>query len=124
MYKACSRCGKIHPTKYRCKAGNSIDYNKYKTEDDKLRNTYNWHKKSEEIKEASNYLCEVCRDSGVYTYDNLEVHHIVKVREDKSLLLDNNNLICLCWKHHKLADKGEVSIEYLKKLVNIRENKN
>jgi 5-methylcytosine-specific restriction endonuclease McrA len=60
------------------------------------------------IREDSQYLCEVCRSYGVYNYDNLEVHHITKVKDDPSRLLDRDNLICLCRQHHKMADKGKI----------------
>lgn len=120
MYKACSRCGKIHDTNYKCNVGKTYD-NRYKTHTDTLRNTHAWHKKAEEIKEKSNYLCEVCKQEGIYTYDNLEVHHITKLRDNKDLLLDDYNLICLCWKHHKLADSGHIKSDYLRKLAMTRE---
>lgn len=95
--------------------------NSYKTDIDNLRNTNDWHKKAEEIKEKASYLCEVCKDNNIYNYNNLEVHHIIKLRNNSNLLLDNNNLICLCWKHHRLADKGNIKIEYLQKLAATRE---
>lgn len=120
MFKSCSRCGKIHDTKYKCNHNKSYD-NGYKTHTDTLRNTHTWHMKAKEIKEKSNYLCAVCKDKGIYTFDNLEIHHITKLRDNKELLLDNNNLICLCWKHHKLADEGYISSDYLRKLAMTRE---
>lgn len=117
MFKACSRCGKIHDSRYKCNVGKvyegGLERNK--------RSTYAWTEKSKEIRERANHLCEVCRDSGVITYEGIEVHHIVKVRDDASLLLDNNNLICLCQEHHKQADKGLIDVEYLRKLVSKRE---
>jgi 5-methylcytosine-specific restriction endonuclease McrA len=109
MMKACSKCGKIHPYNYECKVGRIFAGG----DERKLRSSYAWTKKSEEIREQANYLCEVCRDEGIYTYDGIEVHHITKVRDDKSLLLDNNNLICLCKKHHLLADDNLIDKEYL-----------
>lgn len=72
---------------------------------------------SKTIREDSQYLCGVCRAEGVYNYDNLEVHHITKIKEDPGRLLDRDNLICLCAKHHKMADNGEISEDYLRKLV-------
>lgn len=116
--KACSKCGKIHPYNYECRTKRRYDGG----DERKLRSTYSWTKKSEEIRERANHLCEVCRDEGVYTYDGIEVHHITKVRDDKSLLLDNENLICLCKEHHMKADNGEISKEYLLKLAHHREN--
>lgn len=125
MYRACSKCGRIHSTKYKC------NYNKPKwdserygsAEERKLRNTSAWAKKSQEIRERAQYLCEVCRDNGIYNYKDLEVHHITKLREDKEGLLKDSNLICLCIKHHKQADKGQLSKEYLTKLAKERISK-
>ena len=117
MYKACPRCGKIHPYGYKCTVGMTYAGGKER----ELRNTYQWHKKAEEIKERANYLCEVCKDKGEYTYKGLEVHHIVKVRERPDLLLDNENLVCLCVRHHKMADAGQISINYLQSLAEKRE---
>lgn len=125
MFKACSRCGKIHNKNYKCFHNKpKVDWSKYNVDNEeyKLRNTYEWHMKAEEIKKDAQYLCEVCKDKGAYNYNNLEVHHIVKVKEDATKLLDNYNLIVLCVKHHKEADKGYIKEDYLKKLAKIRED--
>ena len=121
MFKSCSKCGKIHDTKFKCYAGQDILKNR---EERKLRSQYVWTQKSEEIRERANHLCEVCRDRGAITYDNIEVHHIVKVKDDSSKLLDNYNLVCLCQEHHKQADKGEIDVDYLLELAKKRENDN
>lgn len=118
MLKSCSRCGKIHDYNYKCNVGKVYRGGKER----ELRNTYDWILKSREIRDRSNYLCEVCRDEGRYTYNNLEVHHITKVTEEPNRLLDNYNLVCLCVEHHKKADKGEIDKEYLEKLAKKREN--
>lgn len=115
--KSCSKCGKIHPRGFKCSAGRIYS----KTSDDKLRSKYAWTKKAKQIKEDANGLCEVCKAQGVYNYDNLEVHHITKLRDDPNGLLEDDNLICLCTYHHKQADAGEISAEYLKGLVKVRQ---
>ena len=117
MFKACSKCGKIHDTNYKCHAN---DLHKDEQER-KLRKKYIWAKKSQEIRERSNYLCEVCRDQNIFTYEGLEVHHIESLRERKDLFLENTNLVCLCSKHHKMAEKGEIGKDYLKNLASARE---
>ncbi len=118
MFKTCSSCGKIHRVGFICQKNKRI----YSTSGErKLRSTYSWTEKSKEIRERANHLCEVCRDEGVITYDDIEVHHIVKIREDESLLLDNDNLICLCGPHHRLADEGKLDKDYLKSLAHKRE---
>lgn len=119
-YFSCSKCGSIHAQNYSCQF-NKKDYSRWKTDKDKLRGTNRWRNKSLEIKEAANYLCEVCKAQGIYNYKNLEVHHIIKLRDDPTKLLDNDNLICLCKEHHIQADNNEIKINYLKKLVAVRE---
>lgn len=117
MYKSCSKCGKIHPSGYKCNAGRIYA----KTDEDKLRSKYAWTKKAKQIKEDAKGLCEVCKAHGVFTYDDLEVHHITKLREDPDGLLEDDNLICLCSYHHKQADAGELDADYLRELVRERE---
>ena len=117
MYKSCSRCGKIHDVNYKCTVGRQ-----YTGGDERqLRSQYSWTLKSQEIRERAHHLCEVCRDQGQYVYDNIEVHHIVKVKDDKSLLLDNYNLIALCPYHHHLADDNKIDSNYLLSLAEQRE---
>ena len=117
MYKACSRCGKIHRYNKTCYV-NKVYQGGNERE---LRSTYKWTLKSLEIRDKAHYLCEVCKDQNILNYDDLEVHHIEKVKDNSDLLLENDNLICLCQFHHKQADAGELDKEYLKSLVRIRE---
>lgn len=121
MFRSCSACGKIHDVKFKCKQNKQ----RYKEIDNErhLRSSWKWTQKSLEIREKANWLCEVCRDIGIFTYDNLEVHHIVKVTEDETKLLDNSNLICLCQEHHKKADEGKIDKDYLQALAEIREKR-
>lgn len=117
--KACSRCGKIHDYNFKC--GHLKPNIKYDYKEAKLRNTYEWHQKAEKIKKDSKYLCAVCLDTKkIYNYNNLEVHHITKIKEDTTRLLDDYNLICLCQDCHKLADKGLIKKDYLFKLAEDR----
>ena len=120
MFKSCSKCGKIHDTRVKCDVGRVYNV----TTESRLRSQYCWTKKSQQIRERANHLCEVCRANGVYTYDNIEVHHIVKVKDDQSKLLDDDNLICLCQEHHRMADDGQISKDELIRLVKIRESRN
>ena len=89
MFRSCAKCGKIHASTYICQPKRTFRGG----EERKLRSKWSWTKKSEEIREKANYLCEVCRDKGQITYDSLEVHHIVKLSSDNDGLLDNYNLI-------------------------------
>lgn len=118
MWKSCSRCGKVHAVGYKCTA-HIIP--KVRTLDQRLRSTNRWQKKSEEIRQASNYLCELCKLEGKFEYNNIEVHHIIKLKDDSTKLLDNYNLIALCKYHHELADAGKIDAKYLKELARCRE---
>ena len=117
-YKSCSKCGRVHPENYKCTIG--VQYNG--GIERKLRSKYAWTEKSKEIRERANYLCEVCRDQGIITYEKISVHHIEKVKDDPTKLLDNENLIALCEEHHTLADDGKLDKDYLKELAKHREN--
>ena len=117
MFKACSKCGKIHEASFNCKQIKVYSGG----EERKMRSGSKWKAKSIEIRERAKYLCEVCKDIGLITYDNIEVHHIEKVTERPDLLLDNFNLVCLCQEHHKKADNGQINKEYLKELARRRE---
>lgn len=117
MFKSCAKCGKIHDYNYKCKAGR---IRTPKTPDQRLRSSYKWTQKALQTKERSNYLCELCRLEGRYTYDNIEIHHITKVKDEPSKLLDDYNLICLCKRHHELADQGKIDKELLERLARER----
>lgn len=122
MLRACSRCGRIHPYGYRC-GHNKPKYQYTGGKERELRNTWDWHKKSLEVRDKAQGLCEVCRDKGRYVYEGLEVHHIEKVTERPDLLLDDENLVCLCARCHKQADRGELGKDYLKGLARVREGR-
>ena len=117
MLKSCKHCGRIHDTKFDC--GKKPKRKKEPTQINKFRWSRKWSSKREDIKERDNYLCKVCKTEGRYNYDDLEVHHIVPLEEDYDKRLDDDNLITLCVAHHKEADRGEISMEYLQELVNI-----
>ena len=114
--KACSRCGRIHPRGFYC--GHNRKYSdKHDDQAAKLRSSWAWTVKAQQIKDDAQGLCEVCRDHNKLTYDDLEVHHIVKVSEDNDKLLEDRNLICLCVRHHKQADRGYLDPVYLSELA-------
>jgi 5-methylcytosine-specific restriction endonuclease McrA len=114
--KSCSKCGRIHPRGFKCNAGRTYK----KTNESTLRSRWAWTQKAKQIKDDAQGLCEVCRKQGVYTYDNLEVHHITKLADDPDGLLEDDNLICLCVYHHKQADAGDLDAEELRKIARER----
>lgn len=120
MFKACSKCGKIHDYCYKCNVNKPV--RRFESnEETRARSTSKWQKKRKYIKDSAFNLCEVCKDNGIYNYDDLEIHHIVKLKNNPDGLLINNNLICLCVSHHKQADAGLLAIDYLQTLAEKRE---
>ena len=122
MMKFCSKCGKFHDINFKC---GKRDYIRHNDNIAKFRKTAAWKNKSIEIRERDKYLCQVCLNNlyetqTAYNYNNVSVHHIVKLADDFSKRLDNDYLITLCEMHHKLADDGKIQanelIDILKKL--------
>ena len=122
MNKTCKYCG-IVPEDHVCPQRQK-HFKKYRKDkpQDKFRNTAAWQKKREYIKRRDRYLCQVCI-TGLYdtlnqlTYQDLEVHHIVPIEEGYSKRLDEDNLITLCSYHHKMAENGEISREFLQSRI-------
>ena len=116
--RSCTICGKIHSTDNPCAKpitrGDATAY--------ALRQSNRWHTKSNVIREQSHYLCAVCLDHGIINHEGIDVHHIKKLRDHPELLLDDDNLVCLCKTHHKQADDGLIEPEYLYQLVKKRQS--
>lgn len=118
MLKSCSVCGYIHDMNKVC----HYKKVKKKTNANTFRRTYQWTEKSKSIRKRDNYLCQVCltgkyNTNYQYTYNELEVHHIVPIEEDYTKRLDSNNLITLCRYHHEMAEANEISKEELLGMV-------
>ena len=118
MLKTCSICGRIHDFNQVC----TRPCKKKTTRQNAFRDTYQWKQKRNQIKSRDKYLCQVCltdkyKTNYRYTYDELEVHHIVPIEEDYNLRLNSNNLITLCRMHHEMAEAGEISKEELKAMI-------
>ena len=101
-YKACSRCGRIHPYDQPCPMKKPA-YRYERTGADRLRFTSRWKRKSLQVRDDARWMCEVCRDRGKVTTEGLEVHHIEKLRDDPDGLIEDGNLVCLCRMHHRMA---------------------
>ena len=118
MLRSCTKCGRIHDINFKCNGGGRLP----QTAEQALRRRTSWTNKSKEIRERSKYLCAVCLDKGeARADDDIEVHHIRKLRDYPDGLLEDDNLICLCTYHHKQADRGELSSEYLRQLAQRRD---
>ena len=114
MYRSCSVCGRIHPEDKMCKR-----VYKKNTKESKFRNTNAWIKKRNQIKKRDKYLCQLCLKDNIYTYDNLQVHHIIPIAKDYNKNLDSNNLITLCRMHHEQAEKGIITKAELYELLEV-----
>lgn len=113
MFRTCSVCGGIHDENHMCKR-----VYKKSTKESAFRNTNAWIKKRNHIKERDKYLCQMCLKDNVYTYKELQVHHIVPLAEQYDRRLDSTNLITLCRYHHEQAEKGLIIKEELQDLIN------
>lgn len=122
MLKACQYCGKVHAKNYDCGKKPARPSRYQRDSSEAGRYSYAFTEKSKEIKERSHYLCAVCLENGSITYDELETHHIIKLKERPDLLTEDSNLICLCSKHHKMADRGEIHADYLMMLAGKRDS--
>ena len=116
MKKSCQYCGKIHPYGYSCKVKPRRVRHKI-SKQDLFRSTNKWTEKSLEIKERDLFLCRVCLENGVIEWNSLEVHHIIPLLENFDLCLENDNLITLCYKHHREAEHAKISRERLFELA-------
>lgn len=141
--KYCEKCRKIHevgdckkePTliekdiaekkKAQQKRRQSKTYDEMNEEELKIQKFYNskeWRKKRLEILERSNGLCVVCWLLGRVRLAS-SVHHIVKLRDDFELRLDDKNLIAVCRDCHELVECSCSSIEEIELLIE-KEKKN
>ena len=63
-------------------------------------------------------MCEICMQIGVLNYEDIQVHHIDKIRDNWDRRLDKKNLICVCRDHHRTIEgmNEEEIIEYVNNL--------
>lgn len=108
MLKSCRYCGRIQPRNHECDAKPARQ--KKLTHIDKFRWTQAWKKKRAAIRDRDKNLCQLCiREQPVrYTFEDIEVHHIVPIHENWDKRLDDVNLISLCSAHHKQAEIGQI----------------
>ncbi len=127
MLKSCKYCGRIHEENYICKFKPKRKDFKDKNNIDKFRSTRKWTRKSLYIKERDSNLCQICirnlyNTTLTYNYKDLQVHHIIPIREEWDKRLEDTNLITLCPYHHKLAEIGNIKRDELLKIVIEQEN--
>ena len=123
MLKSCPYCGRIHQRNFICpKKPLPQKRKKYATEQNRFRSKNVWTKKAKAIKKRDGYLCQVCvrglfEPEKIYQTENLEVHHIIPLKKDYDLRLDNENLITLCEKHHEMAEAGLIRADLLRRIA-------
>lgn len=118
MYYSCKYCGRMHQSGVPCPMRPQRK-SKRDRRADKFRNTAIWQRKREEIRLRDRYVCRVCLDKNKINSNSLEVHHIAPLEEAFNKRLEDSNLITLCVTHHKMADRKELSPEYLIGLTTI-----
>ena len=65
-----------------------------------------WKKLRVKALKRDNYECQICKNKGKVTIDNLLVHHIKELRDRPDLALVLNNLMTVCFKcHEKIHDR-------------------
>lgn len=123
MLKSCRYCGRVHPKGYECpKKPAPQKRTKMETEQNKFRSKNSWTKKSKAVRRRDGFLCQVCirglyNPERIYQAGGLEVHHIIPLKNDYNLRLDDENLITLCKKHHEMAEAGEIPTALLKRIA-------
>lgn len=116
---SCARCGRIHPYG-QCPIPVTKNYRgrtKSKNRVQKFRSTARWQHKREQILERDRHLCRMCLDEGHINGKNLQVHHIIPIRKNEDLILEDDNLITLCPMHHQLVEGKKKYISYLYRLA-------
>lgn len=125
MLKACSRCGRIHPDG-ECSVHYVRNYKKeYKgsenrTEEQRFRSTTQWQRKRWQILQRDGFCCRLCLYNHKIETHGLQVHHIVKMRENQSLRLEDTNLITLCPECHSIVERDNSLQPLLRKLTESR----
>lgn len=119
---SCKYCGRIHPKGFDCgrkpKHGSDKD-----TEERRFRSSQRWTKMSASIRERDHYMCVYCKQQeNKVTRKEIEVHHIIPVKEDYDRRLDGDNLISLCREHHEAAEAGQISRKLLLSLAKQQED--
>jgi 5-methylcytosine-specific restriction enzyme A len=127
MIRSCKHCGTYHDVKFNC--GKKPVRQKKSTPAEQFRRKWAWKKKSIQIRERDKGMCQVCirnlyHTQQQYTFENIDVHHIIKLEVDITRGLDDDNLISVCRYHHTLADAYTIPIKELHEIAAEQERKN
>ena len=120
MLYSCKYCGRIHEEDYVCK---KKPVTKKKIDDAvRLRNTSDWKNMREKIKRRDNYFCQSCIRNlygtrRQYNFENLQVHHAVPIKTDKTLGIASSNLLTLCPMPHHMCNSGKIPFHEVKRIM-------
>ena len=119
MLVSCRWCGGMHRRGEVCPKKPGRDYTQRgeRTEARRVRSSSAWTRRAVQIKARDRYLCLVCLARGVFTWRELEAHHIVPISEAPGLAFEDGNIITLCRDCHALADAGRIDRDTLRALV-------
>lgn len=132
MLRSCKYCGRVHEDTRPCEQKKAaqekrvrlISAREYRRDKAsyRFRSSPDWTKRSVQIRERDHYLC-LCCAAGLkgtikrYNQEDLEVHHIIPIKEDETLRLEETNLITVCKYHHYLCEIGTISRQQQMQLV-------
>ena len=128
MLKSCKYCGRVHDSRQICPQKQGATARKHSkkkgTDVDKFHASNRWKEKSLYIRERDHYMCLACffnldGKGRRITSGGLSVHHIVPIVESWEQRTNDENLITLCFEHHKQAEEGELDRKKLLEAVKI-----
>jgi 5-methylcytosine-specific restriction endonuclease McrA len=121
ILKSCKHCSRIHSENYTCPK--RPPKTSKLTDQFILRSTYKWGKFRDQIRKRDMYLCQICLREGKHNCSDIEVHHAIKIDENKKLTFEPSNLLTLCRVHHDQADDGKISFVTIKEIIEDQETK-
>lgn len=118
MLVSCKYCNGLHERSVVCSSKPKDKRVKEINHITKFRNTMAWKRKREAIRKRDINLCMACFHqlpctTKQYTFDALEVHHIIPIAKSWDRRLDDYNLITLCTMHHAMADTNRLDCDLL-----------
>lgn len=135
MLKTCPTCGRIVDVHHVCPRArqnrNKYDADRYQShENRRFRSGKSWQRKRKEIRmrdmgvdQAALHGLDPDHPEPYINTEGLSVHHITPLEENRSLALDDCNLILLGSHTHELAERGEISADELRKIAIENTNK-
>ena len=132
MLKTCVYCGRIHDASMNCPAKAASLKKQEEKKDgarknrdekaDKFRHSGKWKQIREHVLHRDRRLCLCCL-AGLegterrFETDTLSVHHIIPLKEDYNLRMDEGNLVTICAYHHELCEAGRIDRDIQRSLV-------